>query len=234
MKRGIVVATHPEDHSVDVVLTDGRRLVGVQVMTPNGSARTGTFDMPAVPERKGGSKWDVSRKNGQDQIAIVDFVDGVPVVVGFLYPQQSQMTFKDPKMRFARHQSDVAWSIDGDGNIQLDHPSGTYIRIGESADRVDMGGGNADGSLAPDRNTGRKVNIRIGLAGGTLDLTMSPDGGLTINAAQGVVIKSPQVTLDTPLVSVPNGDVVASGISLMEHVHTGVTSGPSKTGAPSS
>jgi porphobilinogen synthase len=45
LKKGIVVAVHPEDHSVDVVLSDGRRLTGVQVSTPNGSTRSGTSDM---------------------------------------------------------------------------------------------------------------------------------------------------------------------------------------------
>lgn len=245
MKRGIVVATHPGDHSVDVVLSDGRRLAGVQVLTPNGSARSGTFDMPAMPEREGDAKWDVSQPHGQDQIALVEFVGEAPVVVGFLYPQVSQMTFDDPKLRVSRHQSDVMTSIDGDGNIQLDHPSGTYIRIGEAPDRVDMAGKNTDGSLASDRNTGRKVNIRIGLAGGVLELTMTPTGGVSLKCAQGVsieageavTVKAPSVTLDTPQTHITgdvtvDGDVVASGISLVHHVHSGVMSGPANTGEP--
>lgn len=39
------------------------------------------------------------------------------------------------------------------------------------------------------------------------------------------------ITLDTPLVTV-TGDVVASGISLVNHVHGGVTPGGGKTGGP--
>ena len=244
MNRGIVVATHPEDHSVDVVLSDGRRLAGVQVLTPNGSARSGTFDMPAVPP-KSGDKWDVTKSNGQDQIALVEFVNEAPVVVGFLYPQVNQMTFADPKLRYQRHQSDVAWSIDGDGNIQLDHPSGTYVRIGEVPDRVDLAGKNTDKNLAADRNTGRRVNVRIGLAGGVLELTMTPDGAVSLKCAQSVsieagqpvTVKAPQVTLDTPQTHVTgdvtvDGDVVASGISLVHHVHSGIMPGPANTGEP--
>ena len=204
MKRGIVVATHPGDHSVDVVLSDGRRLAGVQVLTPNGSARSGTFDMPAMPEREGDAKWDVSRPHGQDQIALVEFIGEAPVVVGFLYPQVSQMTFDDPKLRVTRHQSDVMTSIDGDGNIQLDHPSGTYIRIGEAPDRVDLAGKNTDGSLAADRNTGRRVNVRIGLAGGVLELTLTPTGGVLLKAAE-------EVTLDAPLVRCKH-DLTVEGV----------------------
>jgi hypothetical protein len=239
MKRGIVVATHPEDHSVDLVLSDGRRLSGVQVMSPNGSARSGTVDMPAVPP-KSGDKWDISQPNGQDQIAIVEFVGTVPVVVGFLFPQVSQMTFADPKLKVTRHQSDVVQIIDGDGNIDLLHPSGFSIRIGESPEHAQPAGKNFDKNLAVDRNTGRKPYIRLTMADGTAQLTIAPDGAITLTTNKGisatcgepVVVTAPKVTLDTPLVEVPNGDVVASGISLVNHVHSGIQSGPSNTGAP--
>lgn len=200
---GYVVAVHPEDHSVDLVMADnGERLIGVQVPTLNGSTRTGTIDLPAVPEKK--DKWDITQLTGQDMKAIVGYVGRNPVVRGFLFPQVNQMLSKDPKMRIDRHQSDVMTTIDGDGNIQLTHPSGTYIRIGETPDKVDMAGKNADGSAAFDRNTGRRVNIRIGLAGGVLELTMTPTGGVLLKAAEGIDIeagtdstfKAPKLTLD--------------------------------------
>lgn len=230
MKKGIVVATHPGDHSVDLVLSDGRRLTGVQVATPNGSARSGTFDMPAVPDRA--DKWDITKPNGQDQIALVDFVDGIPVVTGFLFPQVSQMTFDDPKMRVTRHQSDVMSSVDGDGNMQITHPSGAYIRFGETADVVDLAAKNTDASLATDRNAGRKLFMRV-VVPGAFDLKISPEGQLTFTLAKGAVIDAPDgITLNTPLVNVPDGDVVASGISLVHHAHSGILPGPANTGPP--
>ncbi len=189
LRRGIVVATHPEDHSVDLVMTDnGARLIGVQVMTPNGSTRSGTVDLPAVPAKK--DKWDITRQTGQDMIAMVDTVGRSPVVTGFLYPQVNQMLSKDPRRFSYRHQSDVQMGIDGDGNIQIDHPSGTYIRIGEAADREETAGANADGNAKADRNTGRKVNVRIGLAGGALTLTMTPDGDLNIECEGAIAMKA--------------------------------------------
>lgn len=180
LRKGIVVATHPEDHSVDLVMSDdGSRLVGVQVMTPSGSTRTGTIDMPAVPEKA--NKWDITQPTDQEMIAMVaTFGSGNPVVVGFLYPQINQMLSSDPKRRVSRHQSDVQWSIDGDGNVQLVHPSGTYIRIGESADAEETAGKNADTNAAVDRNTGRQVNVRIGMGGGTAILTIAPDGAVSL------------------------------------------------------
>lgn len=231
LSKGIVVAVHPEDHSVDVVLSDGRRLTGVQVTTPNGSTRSGTFDMPAVPD-KGGDKWDISKPTGQDQIALVGWVDGIPVAVGYLFPQISQMTFADPKMRVTRHQSDVITMVDGDGNMQMSHPSGAFVRMGETEDAVDLAAKNVDASLASDRNTGRKLFTRV-VVPGAFDLKISPEGELTLTLAKGAVIDAPEgITLNTPLVNVPNGDVVASGISLVHHVHEGVMSGPALTGPP--
>jgi hypothetical protein len=235
MRRGIVVATHPEDHSVDLVMSDGRRLVGVQVMSNSASARTGTVDLPAVPEKK--NKWDITKPDGQDMVALVEFAGDVPVVVGFLFPQINQMTFADPKMRFSRHQSDVATSIDGDGNIQVVHPSGTYIRIGESPDVVDYAGKNFDESLATDRNTDKQVNIRIGMAGGVMTLTMAPDGKVTLETESTVDVKAEQINFDTPLLAVTGqivaqGDVIGQNVSLATHVHPGVMFGYSSTLPP--
>lgn len=205
-RQGIVVATHPEDHSVDLVmLDDGARLVGVQVQTSNGSTRSGTIDLPAVPAKK--NKWDITQRTGQDMLALVDYVGRNPVVTGFLYPQINQMLQKDPKALYSRHQSDVEWGIDGDGNIQVTHPGGAYIRIGETPDKVDTAGKNADGNSKIDRNTGRKVNVRVGLAGNAVVLTMTPDGNVTImldkdftiEAKGKGLLKAPDgITLDSP------------------------------------
>lgn len=179
LRRGIVVATHPQDYSVDLVMSDnGARLIGIQVLTPTGSTRTGSVDLPHVPPRK--NKWDITEETDQEMIALVGTVNGYPVVVGFLYPQINQMLSNDPNMKINRHQSDVSWMVDGEGNIQLDHPGGAYIRIGETPDQVDTTGKNADANSKADRNTGRKVNVRIGLADNMVEITLTPQGDMTV------------------------------------------------------
>ena len=179
LRRGIVVATHPQDYSVDLVMSDnGARLIGIQVLTPTGSTRTGSVDLPHVPPRK--NKWDITEETDQEMIALVGTVNGYPVVVGFLYPQINQMLSNDPNMKINRHQSDVSWMVDGEGNIQLDHPGGAYIRIGETPDQVDTTGKNADANSKADRNTGRKVNVRIGLANNMVEITLTPQGDMTV------------------------------------------------------
>ena len=244
LRKGIVVATHPDDHSVDLVMVDnGQRLVGVQVLTPNGSARSGTVDLPAVPEQA--DKWDITKENGQDMHAIVDYVGRAPIVTGFVYPQISQMTFKDPKMRFSRHQSDVMTYTDGNGNFGIMHPSGAFIHVGEKPERPELAGKNADGSLAVDRNTGRKVFLRVALAGNVAELTMTPDGNCTLKLEQDLSIECQSASIkapggmefDTPTAHftgkiTSDGDQVAGGISQMNHEHDGVSSGKSKTNKP--
>ena len=246
---GYVVAVHPDDHSVDLVMSDnGERLIGVQVPTLNGSTRTGTIDLPAVPEKK--NKWDITQLTGQDMKAIVGFVGRNPVVRGFLFPQVNQMLSNDPKMRIDRHQSDVMSTIDGDGNIQLTHPSGTYIRIGETPDKVDMAGKNADGTAVFDRNTERKVNIRIGMAGGVLELTMSPTGAVSLKCDKGVDIeagaassfKAPKVVIDADVEITKDlkvagktelADVTSNGVDISDqHCHQDTMSGPGTSGKP--
>lgn len=161
------------------MVDDGSRLTGVQLMAPMGaSARTGSIDLPEVPEKK--DKWDITKETGQDMIAIVDYVGRTPVVTGFMFPQISQMTFKDPKMRFNRHQSDVMSYIDGDGNMGIMHPGGAFIQIGEKPEKPELASKNADASLNPDRNTGKKVFLRVALAGNVAELTMTPDGTCTL------------------------------------------------------
>lgn len=161
------------------MVDDGSRLTGVQLMAPMGaSARTGSIDLPEVPEKK--DKWDITKETGQDMIAIVDYVGRTPVVTGFMFPQISQMTFKDPKMRFNRHQSDVMSYIDGDGNMGIMHPGGAFIQIGEKPEKPELASQNADASLKPDRNTGKKVFLRVALAGNVAELTMTPDGTCTL------------------------------------------------------
>ena len=241
LRQAIIVDTHPEDHSVDLVmLDDGTRHIGVQVSALGGSARSGTVDLPEVP--KSDDKWDITKRNGQDMQALVAFVGRNPVVVGMLYPQVNQMLLKDPKARRFRHQSDVETLIDGDGNMQLTHPSGTYIRIGEAIESDTLSGKHADES-ATDRNTGRAVNIHIGMAGGVLELTMSPSGAVSLRCNQGVNIEAQSVTLDTPTTTltgnlVVQGDtdvqaIVSRGRDISStHKHKDVMPGAALTGVP--
>lgn len=237
LRKAIVVACHPEDHSVDLVMCDdGARLSGVPVMSPNASARSGGVDMPEVPKKA--DKWDITQRDGQDMEALVAIMGrGNPLVVGFIYPQVSQMTFKDKQRKFQRHQSDVYHTVDGSGNMELYHPSGAYVRIAESPDHEDLEKKNFDENLQLDRNKDKKVHLKIKIGDAFVHIT--PDGDIEIQgrdikitATRDMTLKAPtKITMDTPLVVTPNGDMKATDISLKQHKHGGVEPGPGVTGS---
>lgn len=79
--------------------------------------------------------------------------------------------------------------------------------------------------------------LDISLAQGTLNIT-APAGltinapvGVTINAMAGVAINAGAGTTVKGIVNV-QGDIIAEGISLKNHTHSGVQSGLSNTGKP--
>jgi hypothetical protein len=62
----------------------------------------------------------------------------------------------------------------------------------------------------------------------------SSDGSIKISIGEGFIkLKHPTMVIaETPLLSVPEGDVVASGVSLVNHLQSGVQSGNATSGPP--
>jgi hypothetical protein len=96
--------------------------------------------------------------------------------------------------------------------MELYHPSGAYVRIAENLDHEDLEKKNFDESLVLDRNKDKKVGMRVSL------------GGVTFDIKDGVV----SITGDVQV----TGDVVASGVSLVKHVHKNVQPGTGLSGEP--
>lgn len=249
LRQGIVVATHPEDHSVDLVmLDDGSRVVGAQVLTPNGSARTGTFHM--APVTREGDKWDITQRGDQDQYAVVGFINSHPVVVGFLFPQINQMALRSDKTFYFRHHSDLEVRVNERGALSISHPGGLNIDVGTTAGGEAEPAPHAD-NAARNRNNGTLPNFSLSIAGehgGAFSLSIGPDGHLTISTKKGINVSAkesieftsegdfkvtaPKIRLETPEVSV-KGDVKTDvGISHNTHVHGGVMPGGADTAGP--
>jgi hypothetical protein len=209
-KRARVVALHPEDHSCDLVmLSDGSRLSGVQIMSSSASTNTGLNDLAAPTPAPGGDKWNASLKTGRDIVAIVDWCENNPYVVGFLFPQICQMTFKDPNRKIDRHASDFYQTIDGKGNVEWSHPSGTYLRIGTSPEHEDLTGKDFDKKWAIKNNTGTAphVHLTVASAGSVVaTLDIAPSGAITVTGATlaatltgaATLVAPGGVTVDTP------------------------------------
>lgn len=203
-KRARVVAIHPEDHSCDVViLRDGSRLAGVQILSSSASTNTGLNDLVAPAGAPGGDKWNASQKTGRDIIAIVDWCDGSPYIEGFLFPQICQMTFAEANRKVDRHASDFYQTIDGKGNVEWSHPSGTYLRIGESPAHEDLTGKDFDKKWAITNNTGTAPHVQLVVAsGGAAKCTVNidPAGNVTVTSvAAGKFVFPAGMEVDTPL-----------------------------------
>lgn len=216
MRRARVVAVHPEDHSVDVVMvSDGSRYAGVQVLSPTAASDAGVFDMPAPSELS--DKWSLSSQRQREVTAAVMWMDGFPVVVGFFFPRVNSMLFADIERRIMRHASDVYTSIDGNGNMEVSHPNGTYLRIGTSPDHEDLTGKDFDGNWAISKNTGAATHLQVVVKAGdaqkaklhidpsgnitlehTGNLVVDTTGTVSVTAGGAATVDAPSVTLDTP------------------------------------
>lgn len=179
-----VAAIHPEAHAVDLVFLDnGSQIPLVQVMSSAASTNSGLNDLaePSLPAS--GDKWDLSESKDRDIMAVVGFFHELPIVLGFLYPQVCQMLFADKNRRVNRHASDVYTSVDADGNTELFHPSGTYLRIGTTPAHEDLTGQDYDQQWKIEKNTDKAVHVHLEVANaGTpvASLGVDPSGNVAL------------------------------------------------------
>ena len=245
LRIGRVSAVHPEDHSVDLTMVDdGSRLVGVQVLAQGASTHTGVFDLPdptAPPDQ-----WDLRQRTGREAMAVVGAVGGGAwVVLGFLFPQVSQMTFPDGRF-LHRFPSDVYMTVTKAGDCELSHPNGDYIRMGASPAHEALGGQNWDGSFAQARNTGAALHLRAKIGdttltiapgghvtlehsgnlvvqtGGTAEVTTG--GAATVTAGGAATVHAPSVTLDAPTVTC-TGNLSVAGVASVGCIASSGTAG---------
>lgn len=207
--RAKVVAIHPEDHSCDVrLLRDGSSLKGLQILSQSASTNTGLNDLPTPATPPNG---DWTQRTGRDLIAIVDWCDDIPYIEGFLFPQICQMTFKEANRKVDRHASDFYHTIDGAGNAEWFHPSGTYLRMGTTPAHDDLTGKDFDKKWAIKNNTGSAPHVQLVVANaGAVKCTINidPTGNLTVTSAEGSasLVFPGGTTFDTPLATF-TGDV---------------------------
>jgi hypothetical protein len=254
LRLGRVVAIHPEDNSVDIVMTDdGARLAGVQVLASSASTRSGLVDLPvpAQPD-EGDAKWDITKVTESDVIAAVAYFDAMrmPVVVGFLYPQINQMLFAEEGRKLDRHHSDVYSAIDKDGNVEWFHPSGTYVRMAVSPEHEDLDGKDFDKKWKTDRNTDKRVSFRLAIKnsdGTKATITIDPDGNVSLahignlnietsgnaaHTAQTITMNADTLMINAN-VAINSDSMTHNGVDIgRSHRHSGVDAGPDNTGAP--
>jgi hypothetical protein len=204
LQLGIVVAVYPQGQSIDVLLPDsGSRLTNIQVMMASGSDTTGTVDLPDPGLPTDDTRWSYALTAKRNIIAVLASYKGIPMCIGFIMPQVGQMTFAQKNRRIMRHASDVYSSIDQYGNIEVAHPSGTYIRIGTSPAHEDLTGKDFDGEWKIGANTATAPYLNVSIAnGGVLQaqLQIDPQGNTTLAATTTTVVSAGGITLNGVLI----------------------------------
>lgn len=203
---------------------DGSRLTGVQVLAMGASTNTGTVNLPEPTATS--NKWDLSARTDRDAMAVVGRMAGdVWVVLGWLLPQVSQMTFEAGRY-VQRLPSDVYTTVDGAGNAEWYHPSGVWFRVGTSPDHENLAGANFDGNWALTKNTGKSLHVRLHTPHADVhitpagDVTVTHAGNLTVTTSGtahvtvtgAATVTAPTVTLETPTTHC-TGDLVVDGLT---------------------
>lgn len=92
------------------------------------------------------------------------------------------------------------------------------------------------GSIYNDKDIPPSANRHIWKKVFTNGTTIEHDrnsGDITIHASGKVIVNNSNINVNGGTITVKNGDVIADGISLKNHVHGGVSSGGAKTAQPS-
>ena len=226
---GVVVATYPEGQSIDVLLPeDGSRLSNIQVMVPTGSSDTGMLDLPDVGAAADDTRWNMTLPIERTLRAVLASYRGIPVCIGFLLPQVSEMTFQRKNFKVSRHTSDVYSTVSANGDMETYHPSGTYFRIGASPVHEDLTGQDYDKKWAINQNTGAAVHVHLAVANaGTLvaSVDIDPSGNImlkaqgnlqatvqgtaSINSTGNMSLTAPEITLNGA--TIINGNTTVNG-----------------------
>lgn len=187
---GRVVATHGNSHSVDLLMMrDGRRLTGVQVMSGAASTNTGFNDIPSPDLNNQQNPFESEMSGTRDLLAVVAFYQRIPVVIGFLFPQVSQLLFDDAERMVYRHASDVYITIDKDGNTEVAHPSGTFFKIGSNPEHTDLTGKDFDKKWVIKRNKSKAVHASLVVKSGGAEkarFSMDPGGNALLKTVANV------------------------------------------------
>lgn len=202
-----VAAVHPEDHSVDLVMVDdGSRHAGAQVLSQSASTSSGTHDLPTPSTPASGDPWSLTEPTDRDMLAVCAMYGRRPVVLGFLYPQVSQMLFKDKDRRVARHSSDVYSTTDGKGNTEWRHPSGLYVRIATDPAHEDLTGKDGDGKWKITKNTDQQPHFHVELPGkwsvdvepAAGNMVVQTTGSADVTAGGNTSVTCPKLTVTCP------------------------------------
>jgi hypothetical protein len=217
-----VTHVHPEGQKMEVIFLDtGDYGRDVQLMTPYGGTDFGLTTGVPAPEEEGHDPntepWD---PNVRHINCVVATCGGIHICLGFLYPQCTHMAFtkgQDKNRLIERHTSDFVRTISDAGDMDMVHPAGAFLRIGNGTKPDNLAGRDFDGVWQIKHNTGGAVTITLsnssGNGGGKTSMAMTPEGNIEINTSHDVTIVSER---DVKVLGYAHVDIKSFGAANLE------------------
>lgn len=215
LRLGRITKVWHESRTADVLMIDGpgaQPLLRVPVLT----ATPDSWDIPDV-EHSGDST-----ATGEREMFVAMAPLGINRwgIVGFLPGAKRPSMFGDGRS-MVRNGAGVYSTTDKTGNMELYHPSGTFVRIGTPG-HESLLGKDLDEQFAIPANTASTPTITIGLAAAgvsTGTITITPDGSITMTTAGAVEIE----TASTVTVTAGEDITVTTAGALAVETTAGVT-----------
>lgn len=216
LRRGRVIAVNNPQRRVDVAMEQGEVIRDVPVLsgfagTHVGTPFVGTVDNPAGTQSTGSGPYaDMTPSLTNDVFAIVGYITGnlhQPYVLGFLFPEQFETSFKDIEVEKHANGMHMAWTVDG---LEISHPSGFYIKVGTGVAKTVLNGANYDSRAVPFDDT-------KGTASAAPDVVFGHPSGFSLRIT----------STGSLILTKPGGASFDIGL----HTH-GVTTAPGTTGGP--
>jgi len=212
-----VVRFLPSSNTVDVVTIDNNISISsclVACSIPAGFAY-GTRYFPTHDDNNSEVEYINSAGDIYCVAAFIDSDYNNAVVLGFLFPLETTLSIAEYGLYIFRHESDVIWMVRGDGTMQIYHPSGSIIKIGDNntnevSDTIEKDGiypAKTDGlyirppadynkskttNLFIDWYQGQKVTLNsdgeiiLQTRDSAATITMTPDGKVTVQTTEQI------------------------------------------------
>jgi len=173
IRLGKVIASDPEAKTVDITMVNGSGVhYNVPVLTSFASSSSGLSHLPKPHNPKTEDEDGYDTPVGYDKrdiYAIIGFVEGIgtiPVVLGFMYPDENQLSFPDSvgtNQKLDRHEGDRYHRITGDtvsenggedvsSEEEIRYPDHSYFKVvkkGGTRNLTDLSDQNRDAEKTP-------------------------------------------------------------------------------------
>jgi hypothetical protein len=192
-KLAQVTKVYPGARKVDLVFLDSRLPVAsVKIMTGAVGSDFGSWNIPAAVQPENAQQVGSFNQSGRNIIAVCGFIGARgerPIVMGFLKPAGSVVSFTQDNREVHLHPSGTYTTVAPDGSFEVYNPNGGYIRIGTGAHEAPAAF--SSGSFpAPASPAVPTITVSNGQGG----LTMDPSGHVTLSGVASVALEAPAIT----------------------------------------